>query len=478
MTTEYIINQIAILSIFGIVYQLVYRRNTHFLLNRIVLLSALLIAILVPLLNFNIFPYEVIVKDQTVELIRGREVASSPIAASTASLPPLTIIYLLGLLIALVIFVRHLLSILFTIKKSRFDLTDGHFVTSSPNKSSFSFFNFIFLANQNDVVLSHEIGHARLGHSYDRLICGLLTCIFWFNPLVHLFRYWLVENHEFAADRFAMDKLQIGEYKYGKKLLNMAVGMQMQAQIANQFHSLTKNRISILKKSKRSNSKHYICLLPLLFIVFSAFTFKSYPVYKQSSFSVTVDTIPQNNQYGFAYTIDSLPGQINQLDTSIIFDYATGEEEFKTSKLSTLGKPFVPTKPLSGRKKTSIDTLVIFNPENFLEVVQVIKHTLPEEIFDIYQQLSQGERRSVDLQYAQKQTLSIKYPEKDLEAKLYFEKGHSGFKFDIKDRYGAIVKALEVKSGKEMNLGELRLPPGKYTGVRSDNDFPIVIEVF
>ncbi len=71
--------------------------------------------------------------------------------------------------------------------------------------SSFAFLGYIF-QNQSqpkaeaNIVLTHEIWHVRLGHSYDLLALEVTRTVCWWNPAFYLLRTFLREVHEFQAD--------------------------------------------------------------------------------------------------------------------------------------------------------------------------------------------------------------------------------------------------------------------------------------
>lgn len=53
-------------------------------------------------------------------------------------------------------------------------------------------------------LLSHELAHVRAGHSWDRLLCDLLTRLMWFCPFAWMLRGDMISVHEFMADRSAV----------------------------------------------------------------------------------------------------------------------------------------------------------------------------------------------------------------------------------------------------------------------------------
>ena len=75
-----------------------------------------------------------------------------------------------------------------------------------------TFFNYIFLnktkfenrALPKEVIL-HEETHAKQKHSLDILFIELLQIVFWFQPLIWLYKTRIKLNHEFLADQAVID---------------------------------------------------------------------------------------------------------------------------------------------------------------------------------------------------------------------------------------------------------------------------------
>ncbi|MEZ5015578.1 MAG: M56 family metallopeptidase [Flavipsychrobacter sp.] len=62
---------------------------------------------------------------------------------------------------------------------------------------------YIFLpdAEENPVILEHEVAHVRLKHSRDTIFISLLQAVFWPNIFIHILRKEITLVHEFQADR-------------------------------------------------------------------------------------------------------------------------------------------------------------------------------------------------------------------------------------------------------------------------------------
>src|SRR5690606_69343 len=85
-----------------------------------------------------------------------------------------------------------------------------------------SFFNYIFI-NSSDLkskghresIMLHEGVHSKQLHSLDILLVEFLSCAFWFNPFVWLYKKQIRENHEFIADdKVIQSGIDIEDYSH------------------------------------------------------------------------------------------------------------------------------------------------------------------------------------------------------------------------------------------------------------------------
>lgn len=119
--------------------------------------------------------------------------------------------------------------------------------------TSHSFWNTIFL-NKNDYedqeidskILTHELVHVKQKHTADVLFIELLLVVFWFNPVLYLYRRAIKLNHEFLADEGVVHQSeQVHEYQI--ILLNQASGYNYS--FASRFNYLiTKKRLIMMTK--------------------------------------------------------------------------------------------------------------------------------------------------------------------------------------------------------------------------------------
>ena len=143
--------------------------------------------------------------------------------------------------------------------------------------SPFSWFGHIVASEEDlqqcrQMILSHEMAHIRLGHSWDVLMVDVALCLWWFNPALWLLRRELQSLHEYQADD-AVLKEGIDAKTYQMLLIKRAVGSRLHS-VANCLnHSNLKKRITMMckKTSSRWSAAKALLVLPMVALSLTAF---------------------------------------------------------------------------------------------------------------------------------------------------------------------------------------------------------------
>ena len=157
-------------------------------------------------------------------------------------------------------------------------LNDDQTVEASPGAAapdvstlgSFSFLKWIVInrhdyENDFDTVLRHELVHVQQWHSLDILLVEILRVVFWFNPILILYKKSLQQVHEYLADAAAPQR-----DRYANFLLAYALNNPTNALTNNFLNSSNlKNRIKMLYKNRNSKWAlgKYLAIAPLIALV-------------------------------------------------------------------------------------------------------------------------------------------------------------------------------------------------------------------
>ena len=256
-------------------YCLFLRKETYFFLNRIYLVSSLILAFVIPAINIP----------SPLLTVPAGEPAGFPFHPSSAAPRHITgadiamFVYLAGVLLFLIRFVVHLAKLHRVVRRNgfRFD-RDVRVVSIDREFSPFSFLNVVFLNDRDTSVdnlqriLAHERVHVRQYHSLDILLMELVIVCQWFNPFVWPYKKSLQETHEYLADEgviaqgfsVTMYRLLVFEQHVGARLF----------EFANNFkQSQIKRRLTMMSKIKSKNAARLKVLLALPLAMFLVLAF-------------------------------------------------------------------------------------------------------------------------------------------------------------------------------------------------------------
>jgi TonB family protein len=271
------------LCLFLLVYQLFLRKETSFRLNRIFLLVAIVASVTFPLLKLNTADSPVPSLNFSVEPARTElvytEDSTVPESYSTfTTWEILAGLYMTGLAIFLIVFIIRLTRMLKALKQAAYTYNSHRIVELKSQDSPFSFFNYIFIGStppltekEKQQIIEHESIHAKLYHSLDILLLHALGIVFWFNPVIRIYKKIFVQLHEFEADARAAEKHDVDEYC---SLLAKVALHSADFKLANHFsNSLTLKRIEMMRTLKQKIKSWKVIavamVIPVVFFVVS-----------------------------------------------------------------------------------------------------------------------------------------------------------------------------------------------------------------
>jgi hypothetical protein len=297
----YLLQSTLCLSLFWLMFRVVMRKEHHFGLTRMLLLTIVLLSAVIPFIHLPL-PVQSPVRvemlpafspvEAGLELISpakpepsqvaSAEFPATPTAAGSLTGPSIAQLlfygYLAGCLIALILLFRGLFSVLLLTRKARSITMEGfRLLVVEGEIPAFSFGSWVVLS-QSDYdhhrlpLLAHEQAHIRLHHFFDLLLLETVRIFHWFNPVI----YWLIKDlkeiHEFQADDYTLIH-GIDATQYQLLIIQKGVGSERFA-LANSFnHCQIKKRITMMNQSKtnKAGSWKVAAFLPLLALLLMAF---------------------------------------------------------------------------------------------------------------------------------------------------------------------------------------------------------------
>jgi hypothetical protein len=196
-------------------------------------------------------------------------------------------IFLIGYVaIASILLSRFLINItrlIITIKKNEHAVQGNMKIVLIDTESvPHSFGHYIFL-NKNEYkaglieeeVLTHEMAHVRQWHTLDIFFIELLLILFWFNPVLYLYKNRIKLNHEFLADEGVISAYNDVPH-YQMILIDKISRQNSLSLTSNLNYLLTKKRLTMMTKttSTRIAMMKKTAMLPLFFLFAFAFCTK------------------------------------------------------------------------------------------------------------------------------------------------------------------------------------------------------------
>jgi hypothetical protein len=279
----FLVKSSGLIGMFYLAYFLLLRKETFFNSNRWFLLAGLITSVVLPLVVFT----KIVWVDPSPTTFDWSKI---PMTTTTTTFETTTrtaiqndtfeinwylvfaIIYSIGILMFLMKFAFDFYSLSKVLKgKTIQHQADFKFIDVTENVSPFSYFNSIVynssLYNETELenILEHEKVHSTQNHTVDVLISRLFCVVFWFHPLVWLYKKAIVQNLEFIADSEASKNIS-DKKAYQLTLLKITTQENCVVLTNHFYQSLIKKRIVMLNKnqSNKRNSWKYAVVLPLL----------------------------------------------------------------------------------------------------------------------------------------------------------------------------------------------------------------------
>jgi N-acetylmuramoyl-L-alanine amidase len=272
---------------FFLLYTFFMKKLAFFRLNRIYLISALLFSFLIPSLNIQLneqqlsIPSPAKISDQVEHI---KTLSFHPIVSDTQTAINLPdFLFYTYSLISLCLLVKRLIALFQLFRQTRVVSEDINGLKVIYKYSGFvncSFFNYVFIdpttlsREETEMLLQHELVHAKQWHSADKLFLLLCKTVLWFNPFIYLYDAALEQAHEFEADGAALKTA--GIKTYAQLLIRLADGKKTHVFTHNFGKHPIKQRVYMLftDRSKLWSLSAYVCIVPVVVGLLSVFSIK------------------------------------------------------------------------------------------------------------------------------------------------------------------------------------------------------------
>ena len=289
-----------------LIYKVAMSHETLHIFNRVILLGSVILSALLPLCRVKVVKeYDPLPTVASIEVddVVVAEVAELGVDYVSLFKDIAVALFIIGLAFMLLRLVASTYSVWRLIHSGPMRVIEDDVTLTVVSKlsSPFSWFGHVVASEEDinlyrDMILSHELAHIRLRHSWDVLFVDLALCLWWFNPAMWLLRRELQALHEYQADDAVLNE-GVDAKNYQMLLIKRAAGARLHS-VANCLnHSNLKNRITMMckKNSSRWSAAKALLVLPVVAISLSAFATTVY-VPREVQDKVTENSV-NNKEY-------------------------------------------------------------------------------------------------------------------------------------------------------------------------------------
>lgn len=245
-----------------IVYKWLLASENQYRYNRVVLLSMMLCAFILPAVNVLVQQFAS--HNATVQLMSPLPQPSiaDDYAAQPTTWPRIALIVYLAGIAAVVIHTAIVWLRIARITASGTKIRDGRYIivlTDDDKVAPFSWHRYIVMSLRDYkqagvMITAHEKQHIDRQHWIDLLLAQFIVTVNWFNPAAWLVREELKAVHEYEADKRVLDS-GINARDYQMLLISKATGMKFPTVANSLNHCKLKKRMTMMMTSQASMSR-------------------------------------------------------------------------------------------------------------------------------------------------------------------------------------------------------------------------------
>ncbi|WP_343586927.1 M56 family metallopeptidase [Flavobacterium sp.] len=385
----FILKSSGLLAMFYFAYIFLLRKETFFNSSRWFLIAGLITSVILPFVVYTKVIWveappvptpDPIITTTTTD-VKNIPVSNSNVAAYQDHYSPtnvsvieeenfeinwslvLAVVYGMGFLAFMIKFALDFYSLNSVLKGKKIEQQeDFKFIDVNENIAPFSYFDYIvynsslYTSAELESILEHEKVHSDQKHTIDVLISRIFCILFWFNPIIWLYKKAILQNLEFIADSEASKKIA-DKKAYQYTLLKITTHETCVA-ITNHFYqSLIKKRIVMLNKnqSNKRNYWKYSAVIPALGAFVLLFQIKTIAQEKKQTETPTIqrDTV-KDAEETIKITKNTTDKELNELPGKLKSNHNLDVEisDVKRNTKEELTAIQIKVKSDSGKKQT------------------------------------------------------------------------------------------------------------------------------
>lgn len=335
----YLLKANGLLLFFWLFYRLFLRKETFYTSIRWYFISAIILSLGIPFFKYT----KTIIIEQEYVNYQTDLLENIPFNPNIQQIEPSfwekidwqnILIYVIALISFFFIIrsIFHITKLFLNIKHLK-SLNKTNIKITTNQKNVYSFYRWIVVPENKissadfEMILAHENIHLNQKHTFDLILIELVSCVFWFNPLIKKFQKDINTNLEFIVDEKMISSFE--PVLYQKSLLNEQNNFSLTYINAFNTNDLKKRIIQLnTQKSKNMKKLKFLVAAPVLVSFFMLFQIETVAQIqtievekelpndkKEDSFYVLI-----NNKYDDAYYQNLTKTLKEKYDLDVVID--------------------------------------------------------------------------------------------------------------------------------------------------------------
>lgn len=281
------------IAVLYFVYKYTLSGETLFGLNRVIILTIVLLSIILPVWTITILKeitspvgsnQEVFIADSSNPPVFNQQINDNDWFSVIQIIA--ICVYIIGALCLLGKNIYGIFQIYRIMRNSSQEAnSDEKLYISNKQIIPFSWFKNIIISEEDyksnkEIIIDHEKAHIQLKHNYDLLFINTVAIFQWFNPIFWLLRKELITIHEYQADSCVL-KNGIDARKYQYLLISKGTQQSFSIPVVNHLCSGNfQKRIKMMLKKRSSPNKaiRALLILPMVAVAVAVFAETEYVI--------------------------------------------------------------------------------------------------------------------------------------------------------------------------------------------------------
>lgn len=335
----YLLKANGLLLFFWLFYRLFLRKETFYTSIRWYFISAIILSLSIPFFTYT----KTIIIEQEYVNYQTDLLENIPFNPNIQQIEPSfwekidwqnILIYVIALISFFFIIrsIFHITKLFLNIKHLK-SLNKTNIKITTNQKNVYSFYRWIVVPENKissadfEMILAHENIHLNQKHTFDLILIELVSCVFWFNPLIKKLQKDINTNLEFIVDEKMISNFE--PVLYQKSLLNEQNNFSLTYINAFNTNDLKKRIIQLnTQKSRNMKKLKFLVAAPVLASFFMLFQIETVAQIqtievekelpndeKEDSFYVLI-----NNKYDDAYYQNLTKTLKEKYDLDVVID--------------------------------------------------------------------------------------------------------------------------------------------------------------